>query len=136
MKNKIERSTKLILDNLLNKNTIVDCLIDRTHFSCVIKIEGNKRIIHRISGIITDKGIYLRSGFTHPDYRRQGIAQSVRESIHNVLNEENKGVLYTNSKEFIDPAKTPDNVSPLYELWEKLVVEGKANKEGNEYTMV
>jgi len=136
MKNKIEKSTKLILDNLLNKNTMVDCLIDRTHFSCVIKIEGNKRIIHRISGLITDKGIYLRSGFTHLDYRRQGIAQSVRESIHSVLKNEFNQVLYTNSKEFIDPSKTPNNISPLFELWEKLVSEGKAEKEGDEYRMI
>jgi predicted GNAT family acetyltransferase len=130
----IQNKIKEDLKNLINKDTTVDIFMGEISFKCTVKIEN--KIVHTLTGILTDKGIYLRQGFTHPDYRRQGIAQSVRKSIHSVLKEENKGVLYTDSKEFIDPAKTPDNISPLYELWEKLVTEGKAEKQGNEYTMI
>jgi hypothetical protein len=135
MKNEIKTKIETDLKNLLAKDVVVSCIIDRIFLRCFVNSENGENI-HIISGVITSKGVYLKSGFTHLDYRRQGIAQSVRESIHSVLKEENKGVLYTDSKEFIDPAKTPDNISPLYELWEKLVTEGKAEKQGNEYTMI
>ena len=130
----IQNKIKEDLKNLINKDVTVDIFMGEIAFKCDVKIDG--KIIHTLTGVLKDKGIYLRQGYTAPNYRRQGIAQSVRKSIHSVLKEENKGVLYTDSKEFIDPAKTPDNISPLYELWEKLVTEGKAEKQGNEYTMI
>lgn len=135
MKNEIKTKIETDLKNLLNKDIIVQCNIDRVFFRCFVDLKNGENI-HRVFGLITDKGIYLRSGFTHADYRRQGIAQLVRESIHSVLKTEFNQVLYTNSKEFIDPEKTKEGISPLYELWEKLVSEGKAEKEGDEYRMI
>jgi hypothetical protein len=134
MINKIQNKIKEDLKNLINKDTTIDIFMGEISFKCTVKIED--KIVHTLTGVLTDKGIYLRQGFTVPNYRRQGIAQSVRESIHRVLKEENRGVLYTEGKEFIDPATTPDNVSPLHELWEKLVTEGKAEKKGDEYSMI
>ena len=135
MKNEIKTKIETDLKNLLNKDIIVRCIIDRIFLRCFVNSEEGENI-HRISGVITNKGVYLKSGFTSPEYRRQGIAQSVRESIHSVLKTEFNQVLYTNSKEFIDSKKTIEGISPLHELWEKLVTEGKAEKKGDEYSMI
>jgi hypothetical protein len=135
MKTQIENKIKQNLEILLKVKITVDFLITEDKFLCFIKTKDG-RGIHTTHGNITTKGIYLTVGHTSSHYRRKGIAQSIRESIHKVLKEENKGVVYTNKKEFIDPAKTPNNISPLYELWEKLVSRGKAEKKGDEYIMI
>ena len=135
MKTLIENKIKQKLEMLLKTDITVDFLITEDKFSCFIKTKGGINI-HTLLGKITSKGIYLTSGHTSSPYRRQGIALKVRESIHEVLKEKNKGVLYTNKKEFIDPSKTPNGISPLYELWEKLILKGKVEKEGDEYRMI
>lgn len=135
MKTQIENKIKQKLETLLKTDITVDFIITEDKFSCFIKTKDG-RGIHTTHGNITTKGIYLTLGHTSSHYRRKGIAQLTRESIHEVLKEENKGVLYTNKKEFIDPSKTPNGISPLYELWEKLTLKGKAEKEGDEYKMI
>jgi hypothetical protein len=135
MKTQIENKIKQKLETLLKTDITVDFIITEDKFSCFIKTKGGIGI-HTLLGKITSKGIYLTSGHTSSPYRRQGISLKVRESIHFVLKEEKLGVLYTNEKEFIDPKKTPDGVSPLRELWEKLVSKGNAKKENGNYIMI
>jgi hypothetical protein len=135
MKTKIENKINKRLYTLLNIDIITEFRIENEKFHCLIKNEKNQGI-HYLSGEITEMGLYLKHGHTSSLYRRLGIAQSVREAIHSVLKQDYNQAVYTNSREFIDPSKTLDGVSPLYELWEKLVSRGIAKKNNDDYIMI
>lgn len=134
MKIQIENKIKKNLNTLLNEKMIVEFLITENRFTCQIKTDDEKNV-HFSSGEVTEKGLYLKIGYTSSSFRRKGVSQSVRESIHSVLKSDFNQVLYTNSKEFINLSKTK-NISPLYELWEKLVTQGKAEKINDDYIMI
>jgi hypothetical protein len=135
MKTQIENKIKKNLKTLLNKKMFVEFLIIEDKFTCQIKTDDEKNV-HFSSGEVTEKGLYLKIGYTSSSFRRKGISQSVRESIHSVLKNDFNKVLYTNSKEFINISKTEKNISPLYELWEKLVSQGKVEKINDDYIMI